>query len=62
MDRLAAQERMKTLYTIDSQETVRVSHRNAAVQRLYDDYLGEPLGERSHELLHTHYQPADVLV
>ena len=53
---------MKTLYTIDSRETVRVSHRNAAVQRLYDEYLGQPLGERSHELLHTHYHPAEVLV
>jgi iron-only hydrogenase group A len=62
MNRLAALERMKTLYTIDSRETVRVSHRNAAVQRLYDEYLGQPLGERSHELLHTHYHPAEVLV
>ena len=38
---------MKSLYTIDAQETVRVSHRNAAVQRLYDEYLGKPLGERA---------------
>jgi hypothetical protein len=32
------------------------------VQQLYDEYLGEPLGHRSHELLHTHYHAADVLV
>ena len=53
---------MKSLYSIDTQETVRVSHRNAAVQRLYAEYLGKPLGEKSHELLHTHYHPAEVLV
>ncbi|MHB8951404.1 MAG: NADH-dependent [FeFe] hydrogenase, group A6 [Pirellulaceae bacterium] len=62
INRLAAQERMRALYTIDAQETVRVSHRNVAVQRLYDEFLGQPLGERSHELLHTHYHRAEVLV
>jgi hypothetical protein len=25
------------------------------VQELYAKYLGEPLGERSHQLLHTQY-------
>lgn len=62
INREAAKERMKSLYSIDAQETTRVSHRNAAVQRLYDEYLGKPLGEKSHELLHTHYHPAEVLV
>ena len=62
INREAAKERMKSLYSIDTQETVRVSHRNAAVQRLYAEYLGKPLGEKSHELLHTHYHPAEVLV
>jgi NADH-quinone oxidoreductase subunit G/NADP-reducing hydrogenase subunit HndD len=62
INREAAKERMKALYSIDTQETVRVSHRNAAVQRLYAEYLGKPLGEKSHELLHTHYHPAEVLV
>jgi NADH-quinone oxidoreductase subunit G/NADP-reducing hydrogenase subunit HndD len=62
INREAAKERMKSLYSIDSQATVRVSHRNAAVQRLYAEYLGKPLGEKSHELLHTHYHPAEVLV
>ena len=62
INREAAKERMKSLYSIDAQETTRVSHRNAAVQRLYAEYLGKPLGEKSHELLHTHYHPAEVLV
>lgn len=62
IDRLAARQRMQALYDIDAQESVRASHHNASVQKLYDDYLGKPLGERSHELLHTYYKPAEVLV
>ncbi|MBE3133374.1 MAG: iron hydrogenase small subunit, partial [Acidobacteria bacterium] len=32
------------------------------VARLYEEFLGKPLGERSHRLLHTHYAPRDVPV
>jgi NADH-quinone oxidoreductase subunit G/NADP-reducing hydrogenase subunit HndD len=58
-DRLRA--RMQSLYNIDAGETVRVSHRNEAVQRLYAEFLGQPLGEKSHHLLHTRYAPRGVL-
>jgi iron-only hydrogenase group A len=57
----AVRARMQSLYTIDSQEPVRASHHNAAVQRLYDEFLGKPLGEKSHHLLHTHYAERGVL-
>jgi iron-only hydrogenase group A len=57
----AVRTRMQSLYTIDSQEPVRVSHQNSAVQRLYTEFLGKPLGERSHHLLHTQYAPRGVL-
>ena len=53
--------RMKALYTIDRNAPLRLSHRNASVQRLYDEFLGKPLGEKSHHLLHTHYQERDVM-
>jgi iron-only hydrogenase group A len=62
MDRLAARQRMQALYDIDAKETVRASHHNASVKTLYDDFLGEPLGQRSHDLLHTHYKRAEVLL
>lgn len=48
-------KRMQKLYDIDSEEPLRTSHGNAMVQQLYDEFLGKPLGTRSHELLHTHY-------
>jgi NADH-quinone oxidoreductase subunit G/NADP-reducing hydrogenase subunit HndD len=57
----AVQARIKALYNIDRDETVNVSHANTEVQRLYGEYLGRPLGRRSHELLHTHYERRDVL-
>jgi len=58
----AVKGRMQALYSIDAIEPVRVSHCNEAVKRLYAEFLGEPLGEKSHRLLHTHYAPRDVLI
>ncbi len=53
--------RVKTLYDIDDRESVKVSHKNPEVIKLYRDFLVEPLGHKSHELLHTHYQKREVL-
>ncbi|MFA6030439.1 MAG: NADH-dependent [FeFe] hydrogenase, group A6 [Elusimicrobiota bacterium] len=54
--------RAAALYEIDRKETLRVSHRNPMVQRVYKEFLGEPLGHRSHELLHTTYAPRTAAV
>jgi iron only hydrogenase large subunit-like protein len=54
--------RMKKLYNLDKDSGLRVSHDNQSVKRLYQEYLGAPLGEKSHHLLHTHYAPREVLV
>jgi NADH-quinone oxidoreductase subunit G/NADP-reducing hydrogenase subunit HndD len=56
-DREAAVKRMQRLYSIDNTEAMRASHHNPEVKRLYEEFLGEPLGHRSHELLHTTYTP-----
>jgi NADH-quinone oxidoreductase subunit G/NADP-reducing hydrogenase subunit HndD len=58
----AVKARMKRLYQIDRDETLRQSHENPWVKRLYDEYLGKPLGEKSHHLLHTHYHQRDVVL
>ena len=42
------------LYQLDEKRPLRFSHENPEVAKLYEDYLGKPLGEKSHELLHTH--------
>ena len=58
----AIKARMQALYRIDRDEVLRVSHKNEMVQRLYREFLGKPLGEMSHKLLHTHYHHRDVLL
>ena len=58
----AVRRRMQALYDIDRDGTIRVSHKNEEVQRLYKEYLGKPLGERSHHLLHTRYAKREALV
>ena len=45
--------RGQRLYDLDRSSAMRFSHENPQVQALYREYLGEPLGERSEELLHT---------
>ena len=62
-NKAAVIERMRALYNIDATEKLRTSHANKAVQALYKDFLGKPLGEKSHHLLHTKYarrKAADV--
>jgi NADH-quinone oxidoreductase subunit G/NADP-reducing hydrogenase subunit HndD len=48
-------KRLKGLYVEDESKTLRKSHENPYVKALYDEYLGEPNGHKSHELLHTSY-------
>ena len=48
-------ERTKALYTDDEKCTIRQSHNNPEIVAIYKDFLGEPLGHKSHELLHTSY-------
>ena len=52
-------KRMASLYQIDRSLPLRKSHENPEIQTLYREFLGEPLSEKSHELLHTHYHKVD---
>jgi NADP-reducing hydrogenase subunit HndD len=54
------EERANAIYEVDRNMKLRKSHENPAVQTLYKEYLGEPLGEKSHKLLHTHYTKRDL--
>ncbi len=48
-------ERMTAIYDIDKSSKYRKSHENPYIKKLYDEFLIEPNGEKSHDLLHTHY-------
>ena len=47
--------RRDAIYREDEGKAIRMSHKNPDIIKLYEEFLGEPLGERSEELLHTHY-------
>ena len=48
-------KRASVLYSEDERLTIRQSHNNKDIQKLYKDYLGEPGSELAEELLHTSY-------
>ncbi len=48
-----AASRGDLLWELDAASKLRFSHENPDVKSLYAEYLREPLGKRSHHLLHT---------
>ncbi len=48
-------KRAAALYREDAGKPIRKSHENPYIQQLYKEYLGEPLSDKAHHLLHTHY-------
>ncbi len=53
------EKRMRGILEVDQAMTIRKSHENPAIQKLYKEWLGEPNGHKSHKLLHTHYIPRE---
>ncbi len=47
--------RIAAIYREDEGKPLRKSHDNPEIAALYEAFLGKPLGELSHQLLHTHY-------
>lgn len=47
--------RADCLYSIDEKSTIRKSHENPVIKKVYKEYLEKPGSEISHKLLHTHY-------
>ena len=48
-----AAQRGQQLSQLDAERPIRFSHENPDVQALYREYLGQPLSEKAHHLLHT---------
>ena len=49
------QKRAAGILHEDERKPLRESFRNPEIKQIYDEFLGAPLGHRSHELLHTTY-------
>jgi len=48
-------KRMAAIYREDVGKPIRKSHENPYIIKLYEEFLGKPMSEKSHKLLHTHY-------
>lgn len=57
MDEETLRARAGALYGLDEDRALRCSHHNPDIKAIYDGYLGEPMGPRAHELLHSFYYP-----
>jgi iron only hydrogenase large subunit-like protein len=55
------QKRAESIYREDVNLGIRKSHENPEIQALYRDFLSEPLGTRSHHLLHTAYTARGII-
>ncbi|ANQ54466.1 ferredoxin [Thermosipho sp. 1063] len=53
-------KRAMAIYSIDELSTLRRSHENPDVQKLYEEFLEKPYSHIAHELLHTHYTDRSV--
>ena len=49
------EKRMHGIHREDRNKSIRLSYKNPSIQKIYNEYLGEPGGERAHHLLHTTY-------
>ncbi len=55
------EKRLKAIYDIDESKTIRKSHENPYIKKLYEDFLIEPGSHKAHELLHTHYHKKEKI-
>jgi NADP-reducing hydrogenase subunit HndD len=51
--------RFDAIYREDAGKSIRKSHENPYIVKLYEDFLGKPLSEKAHHLLHTQYFKKD---
>lgn len=49
------EKRIRALYAEDLGLEIRKAHENPEIIELYETFLGYPMSEKAHELLHTHY-------
>ena len=52
--------RAKVLYDNDAAKTIRKSHENPSIKKVYEEYFGEPGSHKAHEVLHTTYVKRSV--
>ena len=51
--------RQAAIYEVDKSLPIRKSHENPAIIELYEKFLGKPMSDKAHHLLHTNYAVKD---
>ncbi|MCK5848765.1 MAG: [FeFe] hydrogenase, group A [Caldisericia bacterium] len=54
------EKRASAIYQQDEALTIRKSHDNPEIKKIYEDYFEKPNSHKAHELLHTHYIERDI--
>ncbi len=54
-DAAILKKRQVALYEEDGNKKLRKSHENPYILKLYEEFLGKPMSEKAHHLLHTEY-------
>lgn len=49
-------KRIAAIYAEDAGKPIRMSHENPEIIKIYEEFLKNPLGDKSHHLLHTKYR------
>lgn len=55
-DNRVREKRMAAIFAEDEGKQLRKSHKNPEISKIYEEFLGKPLGHLSHTLLHTEYK------
>ncbi|MFW5985296.1 MAG: NADH-dependent [FeFe] hydrogenase, group A6 [Halanaerobiaceae bacterium] len=51
----AGNRRGKALFSEDESKTVKTAHENPWIKKLYREFLGQPMGDKSRKLFHSRY-------
>ena len=54
--------RIEGLYKRDNDNKIKCSHDNPQIKDIYSKFLGKPLSDKAHEMLHTTYSDKSYLV
>lgn len=54
-DSSVLKKRQMAIYKEDGAKKIRKSHENPYIIKLYEEFLGKPMSEKAHHLLHTSY-------
>ena len=54
--------RIDSLYKKDAEMTLRKSHENPSIKRIYEEFYGKPLSEMAEKMLHTMYEDKSIIL